>query len=170
VAATSPARQSAPPPNVPTNTVNQTPAQSAPLQQPAVTTTPQQQLVVQKPVEKETPPAPPPPKPATTSDLTPVVDAYARAIETRDMAAVRRINPNISASQARGLLDFFQRAKTINVTFRIEDLSSTTTSAEATLAGRYDYVTLENDAKHENVSVAASFQREGNAWRLVSIH
>jgi serine/threonine-protein kinase len=155
---------------VPISTGNQTPTQSAPLQQPLVTATPQQQLVVQKPVEKETPPAPPPPKPATASDLTPVVDAYARAIETRDMAAVRRINPNISASQARGLLDFFQRAKTINVTFRIEDLSSTTTSAEATLAGRYDYVTLENDAKHENVSVAASFQREGNAWRLVSIH
>ena len=169
VAATSPSRQS-PRPNVPTNTANQTPAQSAPVQQPLVTTTPQQQLVVQKPVEKETPPAPPPPKPATQGDLTPLVDAYARAIESRDMAAVRRIYPNIRPSEARGLLDFFQRAKSINVSFRIEDLSSTTTSAEATLAGRYDYVDPNNDTKHENVSVAASFQREGNTWRLTSIH
>ncbi|MFL5483550.1 MAG: serine/threonine protein kinase [Gemmatimonadaceae bacterium] len=168
VAATSPARQLAPPTST-ANTVTQTPAQSAPVQQPVVTTP---QLVVQKPVEtpRETPPAPPPPKPATASDLTPVVDAYARAIETKDMAAVRRIHPNISASQARGLLDFFQRAKTINVTFRIEDLSSTTTSAEATLAGRYDYVSAENESKHESVSVAASFQRDGNAWRLISMH
>ena len=169
IAATSPARQS-PPPNVPTNSATQTPAQSAPVQQPVVTTTTQQQLVVQKPVEKETPPAPPPPKPATASDLTPVVDAYARAIESKDMAAVRRIYPNISASQARGLQDFFQRAKNLNVTFRIEDLSSTTSSAEATLAGRYDYVTSDNENKHENVSVAATFQRDGNAWRLSSIH
>lgn len=156
--------------SVPANTLTQTPVQSAPVQQPVVTTTPQQ--VVQKPVEtpKETPPAPPPPKAATTSDLAPLVDGYARAIESKDMAAVRRIYPNITASQARGLLDFFQRAKNLNVTFRIEDLSSTTTSAEATLAGRYEYVNSDNENKHENVSVAASFQRDGNSWRLISIH
>ncbi|HET9634351.1 MAG TPA: protein kinase [Gemmatimonadaceae bacterium] len=171
VAANQSARQSALP-TTSNNTVTQAPAQSAPIQQPVVTT-PQQQLVVQKPVEtpKETPPPPPPaPKPATASDLSPVVDAYARAIESKDMAAVRRIYPNITASQARGLLDFFQRAKNLNVTFRIEDLSSTTTTAEAMLAGRYEYVTSDNESKRDNVSVAASFQRDGNVWRLTAIH
>ena len=165
VASNSPARQSAPPPTA-TNTVTQTPTQSGPV----VTTTPQQpapQKVVETPKEA---PAPAPPKPATASDLSPVVDAYARAIESKDMAAVRRIYPNITASQARGLLDFFQRAKNLNVTFRIEDLSSTASSAEATLAGRYEYVNPDNENKHENVSVAATFQRDGNAWRLTSIH
>jgi len=165
VASNSPARQSTPPTTA-TNTVTQTPTQSGPV----VTTTPQQpapQKVVETP--KEAPP-PAPPKPATASDLSPVVDAYARAIESKDMAAVRRIYPNITASQARGLLDFFQRAKNLNVTFRIEDLSSTASSAEATLAGRYEYVNPDNENKHENVSVAATFQRDGNAWRLTSIH
>jgi serine/threonine-protein kinase len=171
VTASQPARQTALP-NAPGNNVGQAPAQSAPVQQPVVTTT-QQQPVAQKPVEtpKETPPPPPPvPKPATAGDLSPVVEAYARAIESKDMSAVRRIYPNITASQARGLLDFFQRAKNLNVTFRIEDLSSTTTTAEAMLAGRYEYVNSDNESKRDNVSVAASFQRDGNVWRLTAIH
>ena len=169
VAANQPARQTALP-NTPSNTVTQVPAQSALVQQPVVTTP--QQVIVQKPAEtpKETPPPPPAPKPATAGDLSPVVEAYARAIESKDMAAVRRIYPNITSSQARGLLDFFQRAKNLNVTFRIEDLSSTTTTAEATLAGRYEYVTSDNESKRDNVSVAASFQRDGNVWRLTAIH
>ena len=169
VAANQPARQTALP-NTPSNTVTQVPAQSALVQQPVVTTP--QQVIVQKPAEtpKETPPPPPAPKPATAGDLSPVVEAYARAIESKDMAAVRRIYPNITSSQARGLLDFFQRAKNLNVTFRIEDLSSTTTTAEATLAGRYEYVTSDNESKRDNVSVAASFQRDGNVWRLPAIH
>ncbi len=169
-AASNPVRPS--PQTGPANTVAQTTTQSAPTQPQLVLTTPVQQPAVQKTVEtpKETPPAPPPPKPATASDLSPVVDAYARAIESRDMSAVRRIYPGITAAQSRGLLDFFQRAKSINVSFHIEDLSSTTTSAEATLAGRYEYVNSDGESKRENVSVAASFQRDGNAWRLASIH
>jgi serine/threonine protein kinase len=170
-AASNPVRPS--PQSAPTNTVAQTTTQPAPTQPQLVLTTPVQQPAVQKTVEtpkETTPPAPPPPKPATASDLSPVVDAYARAIESRDMSAVRRIYPGITAAQSRGLLDFFQRAKSINVSFHIEDLSSTTTSAEATLAGRYEYVNSDGESKRENVSVAASFQRDGNAWRLASIH
>jgi serine/threonine-protein kinase len=162
----------APPVTLPSNTPAQKQTQSAPTQPQVVLTTPvQQQPVVQRTIEspRETPPTPAPPKPATASELSPVVEAYARAIESKDMAAVRRIYPGITSSQARGLLDFFQRAKSINVSFRIEDLSSTTTSAEATLAGRYEYVTADNESRRENVSVAASFQCDGGAWRLTAI-
>lgn len=134
---------------------------------PPVTSTPQQSVAQRVEAPKELPPAP---KPATAGDLTPTVEAYARAIESRDIGAVRRIYPGISGSQQRNLEAFFQVARNINVTFRIEDLSSTTTSAEATLAGRYDYVNSNtNEDKHVPVSFAASFQREGNAWRLTAL-
>ena len=169
----------------PKPTVNPPPRQSAPAIVPTATTTqttpnvttqqlvtpPQQQPVVQKAIEspKESP-APPAPKAATTSDLGPVVEAYARALESKDINAVRRIYPGISGVQQRNLVAFFQIAKDLNVTFRIEDLSSTTTSAEATLAGRYDYVNSStNDEKHVPVSFAASFQRDGNVWRLSAL-
>lgn len=125
------------------------------------------QKAIESPKES---PAPPAPKAATTSDLGPVVEAYARALESKDINAVRRIYPGISGVQQRNLVAFFQIAKDLNVTFRIEDLSSTTTSAEATLAGRYDYVNSStNDEKHVPVSFAASFQRDGNVWRLSAL-
>ena len=163
-----PPRVSAPA-TVPT-TVTQTPTQNITAQQ--VVTPPQQQPVVTRAVEtpKESPPAAPVPKAATVSDLSPVVEAYARALESKDINAVRRIYPGISGVQQRNLVAFFQIARDLNVTFRIEDLSSTTTSAEATLAGRYDYVNSStNDEKHVPVSFAASFQRDGNAWRLTAL-
>jgi hypothetical protein len=162
-----PSRQSAPA-IVPTATTTQT-TPNVTTQQ--LVTPPQQQPVVQKAIEspKESP-APPAPKAATTSDLGPVVEAYARALESKDINAVRRIYPGISGVQQRNLVAFFQIAKDLNVTFRIEDLSSTTTSAEATLAGRYDYVNSStNDEKHVPVSFAASFQRDGNVWRLSAL-
>lgn len=153
---------------VPPTSVTQTPTQNITPQQ--LVTAPQQQPVVAKTVEppKESPP--PAPKPATVGDLSPVVEAYARALESKDINAVRRIYPGINGAQQRNLVAFFQIARDLNVTFRIEDLSSTTTSAEATLAGRYDYVNSNtNDEKHVPVSFAASFQREGNAWRLTGL-
>jgi len=153
---------------VPTTAATQ-PTSNVTAQQLA--TPPQQQPVVQKAIEtpKESP-APPAPKAATVSDLSPVVEAYARALESKDINSVRRIYPSISGVQQRNLLAFFQIARDLNVTFRIEDLSSTTTSAEATLAGRYDYVNSStNDEKHVPVSFAASFQRDGNAWRLTAL-
>ena len=149
-----------------------TPTQSAAVQQQQlVTTTPAQQPVVQK-VEppKESPPVPPQPKAATVGDLSPVVEAYARALESKDINAVRRIYPAMSGVQQRNLQAFFQIARDLDVTFRIEDLSSTTTSAEATLAGTYKYVnSTTNDEKHVPVSFAASFQRDGNVWRLSAL-
>jgi eukaryotic-like serine/threonine-protein kinase len=159
------------PPVVPSNPVTQTPTQTLPAQQ-LVTTTPAQQTVAQKVVEtpKESPAsAPPPPKAATAGDLTPIVEAYARAIESKSVSDMRRIYPGMSASQQRGWQDFFQRARNINVTLRIEDLSGTTTSAEATLAGRLDYVSADNDTKRDNLNFAATFQRDGGSWRLVAL-
>ncbi|HKR08905.1 MAG TPA: protein kinase, partial [Gemmatimonadaceae bacterium] len=165
-----PPRQSAPA-VVPTTTATQTPTQNVPS--PSLTTTPtQQQTAAQRVVEapKEvSPPTPPPPKPATAGDLSPVVDAYARAIESESLSDMRRIYSGMTATQQRGWQEFFQRARNINVTLRIEDLTSTTTSAEATLAGRLDYLNPDNESKRDNLSFAASFQREGNAWRLVAL-
>jgi serine/threonine-protein kinase len=163
-------RQSAPA-LVPSNPATQTPAQNIPTQQ-LVTTTPAQQPVAQRVVEtpKESPPpAPPPPKPATIGDLSPIVDAYARAIESKSMSELRRVYPGMTATQQRGWTDFFQRARSVNVTLRIEDFTSTTTTAEATLAGRLEYVTAENDTKRDPMNLGASFQREGNSWRLVAL-
>ena len=119
------------------------------------------------PPKQET--APPPPAAPTTGDIAPVVEAYARAIESRDISAIRRVNPGLTSDQQRNFEAFFQNARNVNVTFRITNLESSGASADARLVGSFDYVNTENREQRLPVSLAATFRRDGNAWRLVSV-
>jgi hypothetical protein len=127
------------------------------------------QRPVQTPVDAPAPAPPPAPKPATIADISPIVAAYARAIESKDINEVRRIYPGISAVQQRNLEAFWQQARNINVRFRLENLDASTSSADARLVGSYEYLDPRNETKRDPVSFAATFQRDGNVWRLASI-
>jgi hypothetical protein len=142
-----------------TNPVRQ---EAAPSQPQVVTTAP-----VVTPPKQETAPAAP--AAATVADIAPVVEAYARAIESRDIGAIRRVNPGLTSDQQRNFEAFFQNARSVNVTFRITNLESTGASADARLVGSFDYVNTENREQRLPVSLAATFRHEGSAWRLVSV-
>jgi serine/threonine-protein kinase len=139
------------------------------LRQDAVPSPPQ--VVTAAPVV--TPPkqetAPPVPAAPTAADIVPVVEAYAHAIESRDINAIRRVNPGLTSDQQRNFEAFFQNARNVNVTFRITNLESSGASADARLVGSFDYVNTENREQRLPVSLAATLRREGNAWRLVSV-
>jgi hypothetical protein len=96
------------------------------------------------------------------------VEAYARAIESRDVGAIRRVYPRLTAGQAADFERFFQTARRVNVSFRVSDLEGNGNTAEARLSGRYDYVTADGN-RELAVSFAASFRYDGSDWRLVSI-
>ena len=150
---------------------SQVPAQNI-AQQQVVTQPPP--IVVQRAVEtrpQETAPAPvaPAPSPATREDLAPIVESYARAIESKDIGAIRRVYPGLTADQARNWGQFFQAARTINVTLRIASLDGGTSSADARLVGTYEYVNSENRTERQPESVTATFHREGGSWRLVAV-
>jgi serine/threonine protein kinase len=113
-------------------------------------------------------PAPPVVAAPTAADLAPAVEAYARAIESRDLGAIRRVNPGLTSDQQRNFEAFFQNARSVNVTFRITNLESSGTSADARLVGSFDYVNAENREQRLPVTLAATFHREGNTWRLAS--
>jgi hypothetical protein len=155
-AAAAPARRIDPPV---TNPVRQ---EAVPSQPQVVTTAP----VVTPPKQETAPPAPAAP---TAADIAPVVEAYARAIESRDIGAIRRVNPGLTSDQQRNFEAFFQNARNVNVTFRITNFESSGASADARLVGSFDYVNTENREQRLPVSLAATFRHEGNAWRLVSV-
>jgi len=167
------------PNNVQSTSVASRPAQSPSVSLPAPTTQnaivqPQlvpQQPVVQRPVEtkpQESAPAPAP-SPPTAADISPVVQAYARAIESRDVGAIRRVYPGLSGDQQRRFEQFFESARNINVTFRVDNVEGTANSAEARLVGSYEYVNSAGRTDRQPVSFAASLRREAGAWRLVSV-
>ncbi|HEX2722139.1 MAG TPA: protein kinase [Gemmatimonadaceae bacterium] len=116
------------------------------------------------------PPDPTPPKVENAaSEIAGVVAAYARAIESRDIAAVRRAYPGLTAEQARGFEQFFESTRSINVTFRVVGLETSGNSADARLVGTYEYTTTGSRTEKQPVSFAATLRSDGSSWRLVSV-
>jgi len=114
-------------------------------------------------------PAPAAPKPDPRDEINGVVAAYARAIESRDIGAVRQAYPGISSDQARGFEQFFQAARNINVTFRVTGLDINGNNADARLVGTYQYTGSDGKSESQPVSFSASFRTDGGAWRLTAV-
>jgi eukaryotic-like serine/threonine-protein kinase len=108
-------------------------------------------------------------RPAPREEIASVVAAYARAIESRDISAVRRAYPGITGDQARGFQQFFQSTRSINATFRVADIDVSGNSADAHLSGSYEYVTNEGRTERQPVSFSASLHYDGSSWRLTSV-
>ena len=177
-------KKTAPKPVVPTRPAATaqipTRAQTQPIQAPSVTP----QVVaprVQEPPPRivVAPPPPPPPaavkqpepdpRPAPREEIASIVQAYARAIESRDISAVRRAYPGITSDQARGFEQFFQSARSIDVTFRVTDLETNGNSADARLVGSYRYTTSDGKSQQQPVSFSASLRYDGSSWRLTAV-
>ncbi len=109
------------------------------------------------------------PKPDPRDEINGVVGAYARAIESRDIGAVRRAYPGISSDQARGFEQFFQSARNINVTFRVSGLDVSGNSADARLVGTYEYTGSDGKGQRQPVSFNATFRNDGGSWRLTAV-
>ena len=122
--------------------------------------------VVTAPAQEAPPPAPASP---STAGISPTVEAYARAIESRDISAIRRVYPGLTSDQQRNFEQFFQSARNINVTFRVANVEASGYSADARLVGTYEYVTSAGKTERQPVSFAATLRHDGNTWRLVSV-
>jgi serine/threonine-protein kinase len=162
-----------------------TKAAAPPAQTKTQATLPPSPPVVSTPLRETTQPvvvAPPPPsapvrapdpkpdpKPDPRDEINGVVGAYARAIESRDIGAVRRAYPGISSDQARGFEQFFQSARNINVTFRVSGLDVNGNSADARLVGSYEYTGSDGKSQRQPVSFNASFKNDGGSWRLTAV-
>jgi serine/threonine protein kinase len=114
--------------------------------------------------------APPPSAPAapSTAGIASTVQAYARAIESRDIGTLRRVYPGLTSEQQRNCEQFFKIARSINVTLRLANVESSGSSAEGRLEGSYEFVTNEGRTERQSVAWAVTFRHDGSAWRLVS--
>jgi len=122
--------------------------------------------VVAQPKQEAPPPAPAAP---STAGIASAVEAYARAIESRDIGTLRRVYPGLTSEQQRNFEQFFKIARTINVTLRLANVESSGSSADGRLEGNYEFVTNEGRTERQSVTWAVTFRHDGNAWRLVSV-
>jgi serine/threonine-protein kinase len=112
---------------------------------------------------------PPPPSAPTPGDVAPVIESYARAIESRDVSAIRRVYPGLTSDQQRGFEQFFQSARKIDVTFRVTSVEGTASTADVRVSGRYEYESSSGRIERQPVSFAATLRREGAGWRMVGL-
>jgi len=94
-----------------------------------------------------------------------LVDSYARAIESRSVAAIRRVYPGLTGPQQQGWEQFFPTVKSMRVQLAIAQLTVSGGSADLTAAGSYDFDTNAGP-QHQAVSFHATASLEGGAWRL----
>ena len=106
---------------------------------------------------------------AAEAAIASTVAAYARAIESRDLGAVRRANPGLTAVQQSGFEQFFRAVRSLRASFTVVSTEVSGATAEARLSGAYDFVTGSGQSVHQPVSFQASLRREGAAWRLVQV-
>ncbi len=175
-----------PPRNRPTPPAQPQPAAVAPLEpQPAVI-----ESTVTAPVAAA-PPAPTPPaapietapavisRPAPAPPARPVdpmpeirrvVGEYARAIESRSLADLRRTYPGMTAMQQRGWEQFFQLVRDVKAQLSVSRLDVSNDAAEAQVSGTYTYMnTSTGKAESQPVAFHASLSNQSGQWRISQI-
>jgi serine/threonine-protein kinase len=118
----------------------------------------------------------PAPKPAPVSqpvdpavEINALVAAYARAIEGRDLSALRRLYPDMTSAQQQGFRDFFSFTRSLKASLSVSSLQVDGASADAQLTGLYEYVTNSGRDQRQPVSFVATLRRGSDGWRFVSI-
>jgi serine/threonine-protein kinase len=141
---------SSPPPNTPPATSSSTePAKTnpAPTNAPAASANPE----------------------AATAEISSVIDAYARAIESRDIGELRRVYPAITGDQAAAFSDFFKSTRTLRASLAVKSSRVDGNRGTARVAGTYEFTTTAGRNQQQQVTFDAELRREGGSWKLVAV-
>jgi eukaryotic-like serine/threonine-protein kinase len=115
----------------------------------------------QEPARAEPPPAPT----ATPQELiTRLVGAYARALESKDLAQVKVLHPGISATMERRTREALDAMDDLRVQLVPGDITVTGATARARVTGQWIY-----RGGRLDVNNMYGFERRGDAWVIVSI-
>lgn len=142
------------------------PASVQPTPQPAA------QPAVPPPLQPPVQVAPAPAAPTDPrSEIEAAIGDYARAIESRSVAAIRRAYPGLTSGQQQGWEEFFQSVRSLRVSLSVGRLDVSGSTAEVGVSGRYDYEPAgAGSAARQPVSFRATLAKEPGGWRLTSVH
>jgi serine/threonine protein kinase len=113
------------------------------------------------------PPTPPPPTEAEIQGpaIRAVLDEYARALETKDLALFRRVKPNLSGEEQKRLQDAFKMIKSQKVGMKVSGIEVQGGSAVVRVA-RQDEV---NGRQTQAVQQTFRLSQQGGSWVIESI-
>ncbi|MBC7790044.1 MAG: protein kinase [Anaerolineae bacterium] len=129
------------------------------------------EVVAPKPAVDSPPPAPSQP---VVIDQRPAIRAavaeYARAIESRNVQAIREVYPAMTAAQQREWRAFFSVVRDVKVRLEVSQLDIAENTAEVRANGVYHYEnTSTRRIEEQPVVLRVSLRREGDSWRLSAV-
>ncbi|HET7373950.1 MAG TPA: hypothetical protein VFJ20_11210 [Gemmatimonadaceae bacterium] len=98
-----------------------------------------------------------------------MIDAYAQAIESRDMAELRRAYSTITSAQASAFSDFFKSTRDLRATLAVKGVQVDGNKATAHVTGTYEFTTNAGRDQRQPVSFDAEFRHDGGGWKLVVV-
>lgn len=149
------------------------PASAPPPSVQPVVTEPPRAAQVSAPLSSARPESLPPrvvvPVENPRTAATAIVNAYASAIAARDVDQLKRVYPGMTASQQSAWVSFFSSVRTMTANLQVETFSTSADSAVAHITGAYEYVTRAGRNARQPASFHATFQRDGERWRLLTV-
>jgi serine/threonine protein kinase len=131
-------------------------------------------------------PAPPPPPPPPVAAVAPqpvappvdpraqieaAIANYARALESRDTAQVRRANPGLTAAQEKGWEDLFKAVRNLKATLRVATIDVKSGTADVLVNALYEFDNATTGrVERRPGTFHASFVSDSAGWRLNAIH
>ena len=102
------------------------------------------------------------PRPAITA----IVNDYARAIGTRQIAEIKRVYASMTPQQQSQWESFFGAVRSIQAALDIASLSVDGNTAVARVTGVYEFISRTGRAERQPASFEATFERDGDRWVL----
>ncbi|UCD24770.1 MAG: Ig-like domain-containing protein, partial [Gemmatimonadota bacterium] len=103
------------------------------------------------------------------AEISGVIQQYARALESKDMARVRSVFPSIGAEQASQLEDSFESMRDLRVVLAVDRLDVHADEARAEVSGTYHFYNADS-RRDENAAVSFQIvlQRSPNGWVITA--
>ena len=132
------------------------------------------QAVESTPSVPSKPPVAPIPTPEPSTDSRAAIQAlladYARAINSKNLAELRRIYPGMTQPQQQGWEQFFQLVRDVRAELTAQRLDISDNAAEAQITGTYLYLnTSTGRQERQPVSFKASFKKQSGGWRITQV-
>ena len=116
-------------------------------------------------------PAPPVPPPDPAPKIRALFDAYAAAVETRSIDAIRAAYPGITDKQVNDWRQFFKAVNDIRVGLQVTKLDVRGDVGDVELAGVYVFSDPgTRRTREDSVSFHSTVRRDARGWRIESLH
>jgi hypothetical protein len=102
-------------------------------------------------------------------DIESVLRQYGEALESHDVARVKRAYPGITATQMEGLTAFYSAGGRFATTWTFEDLLVTGDAATARIVGTNQVSVPRTRATQEPVDLRVRLERQSGIWRLIRV-